>query len=846
VITVMRRNVWAYKRRLAGTGVAVFLGVAFLVGTLALGDTVRANFTRMFGDSVAGTSVVVRGRTTVTDDTGTPINVIDQSIATRVRAVEGVARAEPSIDGLAQLLGKDGKAVGGGGPPTVAGSWVDDSALNPFRLAEGRAPRADDEVVIDRASARKGKLTVGSTTIVRTPDPVTVHVVGIATFGSEDSIGGATYTAFTLHGAQRYVTKHTGQVTTVGVRGAPGVSQAALVARITPLLPPNVEAVTGAQLAKDLNDGINADFLDFFTGFLVVFAAIALLVATFSIHNTFTILAAQRTRESALLRALGATRRQVLGGLALEALAVGVVASLAGIGGGVAVATLLKGLFHSFGMPIPAGGLTVTTSTVITALVVGIGVTLFAGAMPAVRASRVAPLAALRDVAVDRSDVSRLRLVAGIVSVAAGLFVLLSAVFGGGSDVLAQAGLGSLLTLLGLVVSGPIVARRAAAVIGAPLPRFRGITGDLARQNAMRNPRRTAGTAAALLVGVGVVTLFTVFAASLKASVDNEVAGAFRGDLVIDSANFGGAGLSPQLASDIARLPAVQTSIGMGLGVAEVGGQHAYLTVTDVGRLTDVLDPDVRSGSIASAVGHRIAVSEKVAGENGWRMGQALPVRFNDGTSEQFTVAATYHESQLTGDYVMSRADWAPHAVQDMDQVVLIKHRPGVSSAAMRAAVEGAVAPYGSPKVQDRQQYVASVASQVNALLGLIYVMLFLAIAIALMGIANTLSLAVHERRRELGLLRAVGGTRSQVRSMVRWESVIVALFGTVGGLGFGVFLGWALVRAASSAMPTNSFAAPPGQLLAVLVLGALVGALAAVRPARRASRVDPLTAIVA
>ncbi len=840
----MRKNLWAHKRRLAGTSIAVVLGVAFLTGTMALGDTVRSNFATIFGDAVAGTSVVVRAADAVQSTEGDSTwPLIDESIATRLRGVEGVAEVAASVEGIAQITGRDGKALGGNGPPTMTTTWIDDEDLNPFRLVAGRAPVGDDEIVIDRGSAENGDLAVGATTTVRTPEPVTVHVVGIATFGSEDSLGGATMALFTLDGGQRYVTKRPGQVTTVGVTGAPGVSQIALAERINPLLPERVEAITGAQLGAELTEDINRDFLDFFTTFLVIFAVVALLVATFSIHNTFTILAAQRTRESALLRALGGTRRQVLGALTAEALVVGVVASVVGLFGGLGVATLLKALFHGFGLPIPAGGLVLTGGTIVTALVVGIGVTLVAGAMPAIRASRVSPLAAMRDVATDRSDVSKVRLISGAATLLAGLVILISAVSGDGSGVMAQAGLGALLTILGMVVSGPIVARRAAAVIGSPLPRLRGVTGELARENAMRNPRRTAGTAAALLVGVGVVTLFTVFAASMKASVDKTVTGAFIGDLVIDSGDFS-ARLTPQLATTVAALPEVASAAGIGSGVAEVGGKHADLTVTDIGAMSAVLDLEVTSGSM-TAIGNRsLGVSEQVAEDNGWRAGQALPVRFNDGATEQFTIGALYKEAQLTGDYVMARSDWVSHGVQDMDFVVLIKAADGVSVSSARAAVVDAARAFGAPDILDRQAFIDSEASEINMMLGLIYVMLFLAIVIALMGIANTLSLAVYERRRELGLLRAVGGTRSQVRSMIRWESVIVALFGTLGGVGLGVFLGWALVHAASGEMPSSAFAAPPGQLVTVLIVGALAGALAAIRPARRAAKLDPLAAI--
>jgi putative ABC transport system permease protein len=402
------------------------------------------------------------------------------------------------------------------------------------------------------------------------------------------------------------------------------------------------------------------------------------------------------------------------------------------------------------------------------------------------------------------------------------------------------------LTIIGVVVFGPVIAKSAAGVIGSPLPRLRGVTGGLARQNAMRNPRRTSSTASALMVGVGVVTLFTVFAASLKASIDQSVASSFRGDLVVTAGSFGGGGLSPQLATDVAELPEVRTATGLGEGRALVGGDTEELSVVEPLDLGRVLDLDVREGSIAELDDRQLAVSDGVADDNDWRIGSPVPVSFIDGVSDQFTVGAIFDASDVIGSHVMSRDAWTPHAVQDIDDAVLIELRSGVDIEAGKRAVAGVAESYGAPDVMDADEYVDDVAGQVDMMLGLVYVLLALAIIIALMGIANTLSLSIHERTRELGLLRAVGESRRQLRSMIRWESVIIAIFGTTGGLALGVFLGWALVQAASEGGEelTTTFAAPVGQLIIVLVVGAVAGVLAGFRPARRAARLDVLRAI--
>jgi putative ABC transport system permease protein len=849
VLRVTLRGLWAHKRRLIGTFLAVVLGVAFLSGTLAVGDTLRANFDNLFTTIDQGVDAVVRSSTAISPGGFggggfKARGLVDTTVLARVRAVPGVLRALPQVNGFAQLLDRHGKPIGGKGPPTFGAYWSADPDLSPYHLVAGRVPAAAGEVVIDQRAATKGGLAVGSATIVETPEPVRVRVVGIVRFGSQASALGATFTGFTLADAQRYLTHSPARLSSIAVKAVPGLSQETLVARLASVLPRGVEAITGTTQTSESVDAINSGFLSLLRTFLLVFAGIALLVGTFSIYNTFSILVAQRSRESALLRAVGATRGQVLAAVVGESLALGVVASVAGLFGGVGIAALLKGVFAIFVSSLPAGGLVFKASTAVIAIVVGLVVTAVAGIVPAVQASRTPPVAALRVLAVDASAASRRRAVAGAAIAAAGILLVLSATVSHGGGVLARAGLGAVVTMVGMVVFGPVVAKGAAGWLGLPLARLRGITGRLARQNAMRNPRRTSGTAAALMVGVGVVTLFTVFAASLKASVDHAIGQTFVGDLVVQSSGFGDTGLSPALARRIERVPQVARAVGLGGGVALVAGSGHQLTVVDPGRLAGVFDLTVVHGSLTGLGDLDLAVDSVTAGQKHWRIGSTVPVGFTDGTSAAFRIGAIYKPAGPQSGYMISRAAWAPHAVQQSDQVVLVKLRPGASLAAAKVAIARVARPFGGPKVQDRHEYVQLVARNVNGLLALVYVMLLLAIVIALMGIANTLSLSIHERTRELGLLRAVGETRSQVRAMVRWESVIVALFGTIGGLALGVFLGWALVEAASASQAITRFAAPGGQLVVVLLVGAVAGVLAGWRPARRAARLDVLQAI--
>ena len=843
MLTITLKGLWAHKRRLLSTFFAVSLGVSFLAGTMVLSDTMRSTFATVFASANAGLDAQVAAQSLDTEMTTQQERLAPSTLET-VRSVDGVERAEPVVTGYGRLIGADGKPIGGTGPPTIAGNWVDDPDLNPYRLAEGRLPEAPDEVVVNRGALTTGQLSVGDRTTVQTPEPVEVTIVGSSTFGELESAVGSTFAAFTLEGAQQQLLDGADELSSIAVAAAPGVSQDELVARIQPVLPPRAEALTGAELTAQDTAAINGDFLDFFTTFLLVFAAIALVVASFSIYNTFSIIVAQRGRESALLRALGASRGQILRSTVAEAALVGLVASVAGLIGGIVVATGLKAGFAALGTDLPASGLAVGGSTLALSLAVGVVVTLLAGIAPALRASRIPPIAALRDLAIDRSSTSRSRLVGGLAVTAVGVGLVLLAVTTDGDNVLATAGIGSFLTIAGVVVLGPVVATVASRVIGWPAARFRGVSGTLARENAARNPRRTSGTASALMIGVGVVTLFTVFAASLTASVSESIGRSFGGDLVVTGGDaFGSGGFTPELAQRIAELPEVETAAGVGAGAALIDGEVQSFAVVDLALIDQVLDLDIVEGTATEVTGDGLAISRTEAEDRGWSLGSVVPLTFADGTVADFTVGAVYTDSDVMGNLLMSRDGWTPRASEDLDTNVLIGLRDGVSMSEGRVAVDAVTSGFAGTQVQDREEYIDTVAAGVNQMLAIVYVMLALAILIALMGIANTLSLSIHERTRELGLLRAVGQTRSQIRSMVRWESVVMALFGTVGGIGIGVFLGWALVQAASG-VGIGVFSAAPDQLLVVALIGAIAGVVAAIRPARSAARLDVLQAI--
>jgi putative ABC transport system permease protein len=837
------KGIGAHKRRLLATSSAVVLGVAFLAGTLVLGDTMETGFGDMFNEANAGTDAVVRSSTEVGDDDITERGLLDASVVDDIAAVDGVDVAVPEIYGIGQIVGSDGDPLGGNGPPTQAGNWIADPEINPWQIADGRAPAGPNEVVIDKASADKGELAVGDGTTIRTPEPVKVTVVGVATFGDADSAGPQTYAAFTTEFAQQVLLPEPGRISDVLVAADDGVSQQELVDRLEPVLPDGSEALTGAALTNEQRSNLESDFLGFFKAFLLVFAGIALVVATFSIYNTFSILMAQRTRESALLRALGASRRQVLGSTVAEALVVGVLASVIGVAAGLGLAAGLTGLSESAGFAVAGTALVVKTSALVLSAVVGVVVTLVASVAPAVKASRVAPLAALRDVAVDRSGGSWLRGLVGVVVAGAGTAATVGGTAGDGS--LPMTGLGALLVVVGFVLLGPVVARPVAGAVGGPLTLRRGMSGTLARRNAMRNPRRTAATASALMVGVAVVTLFTVVAASVKQSIDDTVSQQFAGDLVIAQTDFSGTALTPELEPAVQGLPQVDVATGLGLAPMVVDGDDAVASVVDPAPFGRVLDLDVSEGSIAELDDREVALFADYASDHGLALGDKVPVSFSDGARDQLRVGAIFDNDELVDEVILPKAAYQPHAAtRASDVVLLIDLVDGVSPADGEAAIQPVADRFGAPDVQDRQEYVDSVAGQIDQMLTIIYLLLVMAIVIALMGIANTLSLSIHERTRELGLLRAVGQSRRQLRRMVRGEALVVALFGTVGGLGLGTFLGWAMVKTIEAAEGLGAFAVPVGQLGAVVALGGAVGVVAAVRPARRAAKLDVLRAI--
>jgi putative ABC transport system permease protein len=856
LLRVAWKGLMAHKLRFVLTGISVILGIAFMTGTLVLTSTINNTFDDLFAEIFEGTDVQVRGVETVESAFGpgdTQRTFVDAAMLATVRGVDGVSVANPGVDvPYAQLIGKDGEEIGGGfGPPTFGFSFEPDPDLNPFQLERGsEAPANDDEIVIDRGSANEGDFSVGDGVDVLTLQATKRYTIsGIARFGTQDSALGASIIQFTLAEAQRINGMTADQFSNIGVVGAAGVSQESLRDRIADALAdPTVEVVTGAEVTEE-NENDVEQILDVFNQILLIFAGISLLVACFIIYNTFSIIVAQRTREMALLRAVGASARQVTVSILVESLAVGIVAAALGLGVGVLLAMGLKAALDAFGLDVPASGIVVPPVAVVAAFVVGIVVTVLSAIVPARKASRVPPLAAIRDVAVEHRWQFGRRLVIGTVITIGGAALMLYALFGTPDNTVAFVGLGAIAIFIGMFVVGPVIARPLSHWIGAPLPPTRGVTGALARENAMRNPRRTAATAAALMIGVALVGFITIFAASAKESIAVTLDRELQTDFIIGPSSFiGGAfGVSPSMAEAVAALPEVGAVSPLRYSGMYVDGDSAFVTALDPSTVDELLDLGVREGSLSALTTDGVAISEEWADEHGVTIGDVLALEFSASGVVPAVVQAVYEGSEVgnTGDFVISIAAFDAHFLpqQRLDFVVLGSFAPGVTQEEARAAIEPVLESYPTMELQSNAEYREVQEQSIDQIVNIIYVLLALAVVIALIGIANTLALSIYERTRELGLLRAVGMTRSQVRSAVRWESVIIAVLGSLLGLVIGLFFGWAAVRAVREEGFTE-FAIAPGQLLLVVVLAVLGAVVFATWPARRAARLNVLDAI--
>jgi len=836
------KSLAAKKVRLFSTALAVFLGVAFMAGTLILTDTMNRTLSGLVTDADAGTDVYVRATSAVQQQAFASRPRTDVAIADQVAHVPGVKAVATRVSGYAQLVDKNGKAVGDlqNGAPTIGGNWISVAELNPYRLSEGRAPVGDNEVVIDADSANQAHYHVGDqATVLSKQAPRPVTIVGIAKFGSAKSMGGVSSVMFNDTIA-RFIFAQPSQVDGVAVVAAEGVSQADLTARIAAAMPAGVEAITGKALADEDSKSVTED-LKFFKTFMLVFAGIALLVGAFIIANTFSILVAQRTKELALLRAIGASRRQVQRSVLIESALTGVVASALGLAAGFGIARALQMLLDALGMSLPAGGAVLTTGTIVVSVLTGVGVTVVSAVLPARRASRVAPVEAMRDAAAESVTISKPRMIKGAVTASVGLVALVAGVSKGEFPLVVA---GSLGVQVGLSRLSPLLVRGVVKVFGWPLRRFSGTQGLLAGENALRNPKRTTSTAAALRIGVALVVAITVFASSVRASVSHSVRNDLTGEYIVDSGAFGVGGISPQMARDLKAVPQVSAVASTRMATVKVDGETVEPFNGWSPDVNELFHLGVTAGSVNDLGADGLAVSKSYAQAHHWAVGSIVPVTFAATGEHPFTVKAIYDRStDIVGGIFTSTEALEANQPDQLDSTVYVKLANGVSVESARPALEAITGQYPAGKLLTKTAYVESINANVDTMLTLIYALLALAVLIALVGIANTLALSTFERRRELGLLRAVGMSRSQVRSMVRQEATLISTFGAVMGLGIGVLFGWALVTAMASKGVTQ-LVFPATNLIVVTLVAVAAGVFASLRPARRAARLDVLSAI--
>ena len=837
------KGILGRKARLVLTSLAVIIGTAFLAGTSVFTATLDRTFNNLFEDVFKNIDGYVRSTEVIEGEFGVqerqriPAELVDQ-----VRAVPGVADAVPDIQAFARIIGKDGKPLGseGAGPPTFGSVAVEfKGAL--WTISDGRFPVGPTEVALDEASARNGNYVVGDIVkVVAQSGSREFTMVGIASYGDVRSPGGATFALFDVPTAAEFLGKP-GFVDAILVVGDGTRTDAELAAEIDTIFDPalKVETLTGAQITQETQDDIG-EALSFFGILLSIFSSIALGVGSFVIYNVFSISAAQRQRENALLRAIGASRRQVSRAMLIESVVVGIFGSLAGFLGGIGLAVGLSSLLRALSIDIPQGGLVVTGSTAINTLVVGLVVTVASAYLPARRAGKVPPLAAMRATALETAGPGKVRALSGLGFVVLGIATIVAVAAGASNSLL---GVGVLLVFAGTIILGPTIARPVALFLGRPAAQLRGVTGTMARQNAARNPKRTSRTAAPVLIGVALVAAVSALAASINGQIEDIFTKQFTGDFAVSSQAQGFGGLSPSFADELGAIDGVKNATGIGTLLAKIDDKGRNLTVITPQTIEGNYDIGLIDAAYTDLDKDGIFISQEYAEREELSVGSTITVVLADSSQRVLTVRALYTDNDLAGNRIVSREMFADANVTSFDFGIYISLEDGADSSEVREKLQQAVDSYGQGKLLSKQQYIDEQAGQINQLLGLIYGLLFLSVIIAIVGIIITLLLSVFERQREIGLLRAVGMTRSQVRTTVRWESVITSILGAVLGIVLGLALGWVVVFSLRD-QGLTSFQIPVATTIFILIMSFVVGVMAAVYPAWRATKVDVLDAL--
>ena len=837
------------KLRTALTAIAIVLGVAMVSGTYVLTDSIDSAFDSIFTDVREGSNVVISGKAAfdLSDGSGASAPAFDESVLEEVRAVDSVQAAEGSVDSeTAQFIGKDDKAVVYGGAPNLGFSIANgDSQFNPLTLVSGAWP-GPGEVVVDESTADKEDFVVGEEVGVQAVGPAErLRISGIIRFGSAASLGGATLAGFDLPTAQRLFDKE-GSLDEIAVAARAGVSDPELLSEIRGILPERTQVVSAAEQARDDAEDTN-EFITFLQGFLLAFAGIALFVGSFVIANSLSITIAQRAREFATVRTLGGSRRQILVSIVIEALVIGVAASVIGLFLGLGLAKLLFWLFDLVGFTLPNSGLLFETRTIVVSLLVGILVTLLASLRPAIRATRVPPIAAVREGAVlPESRFARFRTIGSLGLTALGFASLAYGLFADGlgtRQLLTWMGLGALLIFLGVALFAARLVRPLAAALGWPATRIGGAAGVLARDNARRNPQRTASTASALMIGLALVTLVAVLAAGITTTFRSAVDDIFTSDYAITAQN----NFSPiptSAAEAATDAPGIEAIASVRTAEARIFDSNEFVTAVEPGA-SEVLTLEWVEGSqaVLAELGRDGAfVDDDYAADHDLAVGSPVTIQVPSGEMVELVVKGIFEPptgGSPFGHVTFSSARFDEEYESPRNLYTFAQMSGGVTDA-NTAALERTLADFPNAKAQTRDDFVDNQISGLSSILNILYVLLALSVVVSLFGIVNTLVLTVFERTRELGMLRAIGMTRRQVRRMIRHESVITALIGGVLGILLGIVLGGLLV----ARVEFIEFSLPTTQLIVFAIMTVIVGILAAIFPARRAAKLDPLKAL--
>ncbi len=838
------------KLRSALTAIAVLLGVAMISGTYVLTDGIKGSFKKINETANQGTDAVLSPKTEF-NSSFSQTEKLPASLVGRVRALPQVEKAAGAMQAFGALV-VDGKPVTQfGGPNLVFGMTPE--PFDPTSPVEGRDPSAPGEIAVSHDLAKDHGIEVGDRVGLETSHGTKqVTVVGLVDFGGSGSAAGYGFTMATPGDIQRWYDQE-GQVGQISVAARPGVSPEALVSAIRSIVPASVKVQTGQQNADEQAKQISSSINSFLGPALLAFAGAALLVGAFIIFNTFSISVAERTREFASLRTLGATRGQVLRSVAVEALTIGVFASVAGLFGGVLFAKGIGALFKAAGAGIPTENLILATRTVIVALAVGIGITMVAAIGPAVRATRIPPALALEEGArLAPSRASRFAPYIAAVVTLGGLALLVYGLFGSGpaADKLLGMGGGAVLLFIGLALVAKYIVRPIAAAIGLPLERLSSVVGQLARENAQRNPARTALTAAALMVGLGLVVFVAVFTAGLKASIDGAINRLVTAQIIVRAESGGFQPIPRRVQAIASQVPGVATTSGILYDQVEVNGQRSNLLYDDLGgvepsRLSAGYKFDWIHGSDATLSrlnGDNVVIEEQFAKAHHVGIGDSFKVVTPSGGTATLTAIGEYRDPTILQGMLANRRTLEGISEARDPFIILVSTRPGADPAVVQSQMEAALQRFPVAKVNSQQGFKDQVSKQTDQIVYLLYALLAMSVVISLFGIANSLFLSIHERTREFGLLRAIGATRRQVRRMVRYESAITAAIGGVLGIAVGILFG-ALITASLNELGLV-FRIPVGQLVIFFVLAVIVGIIGAVLPARRGARIDVMQAV--